>query len=110
MYVYFLIFTKFIMALTTRNWINKKGTATRNCKCGSWAKHWINLTGKTWPHQCSVEGCYNEPTLGAHIYNASVQGERIAPFCDSCNKREGTFNLKGDISVPFANKAITCEL
>ena len=95
--------------ITASNWKNKNGTSNRSCNCGTWKNHWINNSGKSWPKECSVEGCSNTPTLGAHIINSSVSGEKIAPFCDSCNKLSGTFNLKGGITVVSANKSDTCN-
>lgn len=97
------------MGLTATGWANKGGTGGRSCGCGSWKQHWLNCTGKSWPDACSISGCNSTPTLGGHIYNSEVMGERIAPICDSCNKLSGTFTLKGSISIPSANKAKTCE-
>ncbi len=95
--------------LTANNWKNKSGTGNRTCKCGSWKQHWINFAKKDWPKQCSVEGCMNEPTIGAHIINADVDGEKIVPMCDACNKKTGYFTLKGGISLVSANRSETCE-
>ena len=91
------------------NWKNKKGTSERSCVCGSWKNHWINFAKKDWPQYCSVQGCNNAPVLGAHVINAKVEGERIVPMCDSCNKLQGTFNLKGGVPVVKANTQETCE-
>ena len=95
--------------LTEKNWKNKAGTGERVCKCGSWKQHWVNFSKKPWPSQCSVAGCMNAPTLGAHIINDDVKGEKIVPMCDSCNKKTGTFNLKDGISLVNANRSETCE-
>lgn len=96
------------MDITPYGWSNKKGTAVRNCACGSWKQHWLNYSNQSWPSSCSVDGCYSFPTLGAHIYNSQVTGEKIVPMCDSCNKNEYTFNLKGGISLVSANTSETC--
>lgn len=74
------------MSITTTGWKNKKGTAQRSCKCGSWKQHWINCSRRKWPATCSVLGCSNIATLGAHIYNTDpkVTGEYIIPACDKC--------------------------
>ena len=74
-----------MVTVTNKGWKNKKGTGNRTCKCRTWKDHWINYSGKSWPTTCSVEGCTNKATLGAHIYNSKVNGERIVPACDSCN-------------------------
>lgn len=96
------------MSITATGWKNKGGTGDRACKCGSWAQHWVNYAHKPWPATCSVQGCNNQPTLGAHIINSAVAGEKIVPMCDSCNKLQGTFTLKGGITLPSANMAETC--
>ncbi len=96
------------MSITANGWSNKSGTADRSCNCGTWKQHWINYAKKPWPASCSVDGCSNQPTLGAHIQNPNVDGERIVPMCDSCNGLSGTFNLKGGITLPSANKSKTC--
>ena len=95
--------------VTAKGWKNKKGTAERFCNCGSWKKHWPNNSGKTWPASCSIAGCTNKPTLGAHIYNDQVEGEQIVPACDFCNKLDNEFNLKSSVILVPANKQETCE-
>ena len=99
------------MSITATGWKNKKGTSNRSCNCGSWKQHWINCSGKAWPEKCSISGCNNSATLGAHIYNtsSSVTGEYIVPACDSCNKLDSEFSLKGGITLISANKQNTCE-
>lgn len=97
------------MALPTSGWKNKGGTADRACKCGTWKQHWLNYSNKQWPTSCSVSGCTNKPTLGAHVINPDVTGERIVPMCDSCNKLKSSFSLKVDVVCPSANKSETCE-
>lgn len=96
------------MSIPTTGWSNKNGTGVRACRCGTWAQHWVRFSGKSWPAACSVQSCSNKPTLGGHVINSSVAGERVVPLCDSCNKLSGTFTLKGGVSVPSANRANTC--
>ncbi len=96
------------MSLPCKGWKNKVGTSDRSCACGSWKQHWINTSSKEWPTYCSVEGCFNRATLGAHIYNSDVSGERIAAMCESCNKNNREFSLKGGITLVSANQAKTC--
>lgn len=91
------------MGLPKNGWKNKVGTGNRICKCGSWKQHWINYSGKVWPATCSVEGCQHIPVLGAHVYNKDVQGERIVPMCDRCNKRDKYFSLKNNVACVYAN-------
>ena len=90
------------------NWKNKNGTGDRSCNCGSWEKHWINFSGEKWPDKCSVRGCTNKPTLGAHVIHSSVSGERIVPMCDSCNKNTKPFNLKASTAFADADTSKTC--
>ena len=97
------------MGLSSTGWKNKAGTSDRACKCGSWKEHWKIFANKEWPSTCSVKDCNNTPTLGAHVINPDVTGERIVPMCDSCNKVSGAFTLKGEITRPSANKTETCE-
>lgn len=96
------------MSITATGWSNKSGTSDRSCNCGTWQQHWLNYSKKSWPDSCSVKECTDSPTLGAHIYNPDVTGERIAPMCSSCNGLSGTFSLKGGVNLPSANKSETC--
>lgn len=96
------------MIITPYGWSNKKGTSIRSCKCGSWQQHWLNYSNQPWPQNCSVDGCFSSPTLGAHIYNPQVKGEKIIPMCNSCNQLEYSFNLRGSISLVSANTSETC--
>lgn len=89
-------------------WKNKAGTGNRSCICGSWKNHWINFSDEPWPEKCSVSGCSNKATLGAHVYNPNVTGEHIVPMCDSCNKRIYSFSLKDGITLISANQSETC--
>lgn len=97
------------MSLTTSGWKNKKGTSNRSCSCESWKQHWINISGESWPEKCSIYGCSSTPTLGAHIYNSNVSGEKIVPACDSCNKLSDEFDLKSGTTLVSANKSDTCD-
>jgi len=97
------------MKLPVSGWKNKKGTGNKSCKCGSWKDHWINFSNKVWPDLCSVDGCKKKPTLGAHVINPDVTGEKIVPMCDSCNKKVGIICLKPNIPIVLANIAETCE-
>lgn len=93
-------------------WKNKKGTSDRSCNCGTWKQHWINYSGESWPNKCSIYGCDNKATLGAHIFNSSY-GERdeyIVPACCSCNQSYEEFSLKSDTMLVSANRSKTCEL
>lgn len=97
------------MDVTAAGWSNKQGTAVRSCSCGTWKAHWLKFSGRVWPSYCSVAGCVNAATVGGHIINPVVTGERIVPLCDSCNKRVGVFSLDNGTMLVPANKAETCE-
>ncbi len=99
------------MRIIATGWKNKKGTSNRSCKCDSWKQHWINNLGKDWSDKCSILGCNNKAILGAHIFNTAsdVTGEYIVPACDSCNKLDREFDLKGGITLILANKQKICE-
>jgi hypothetical protein len=97
------------MKIPSTGWSNKKSKIERHCQCGSWKQHWINETEKPWPATCSILGCSNKPTVGAHITHTAIKGEKIVPMCDSCSAAIGTFTLKGGVTVPSGNKTITCE-
>ncbi|KUO52321.1 MAG: hypothetical protein APF76_04615 [Desulfitibacter sp. BRH_c19] len=97
------------MKVTASGWKNRGGTGSRSCNCGTWKQHWINCLGKSWPNECSISGCTNKATLGAHIINSEVSGEKIVPACDSCNKLSGEFTLKGGVTLVSANKKETCQ-
>lgn len=97
------------MEITASGWSNKGGTGGRNCSCGTWKQHWLNYSGKSWPASCSVNGCSSSPTLGAHIINKTVTGERIVPMCSSCNGLDNEFDLKGGVTLVNANTSETCD-
>lgn len=97
------------MKITNKNWKNKVGTSNRSCKCKTWKQHWLNGSNNSWPNVCSISGCSNTPTLGAHIINSNVSGERVIPACDSCNKLSDEFNLKEGVILVLANKSKTCN-
>ena len=96
------------MELTANGWKNKGGTADRACSCGTWKQHWSNYSNKSWPSVCSVQGCSTTPTLGAHVTNIDVSGERIIPMCSSCNNLRVAFNLDEGVALVKAKKADTC--
>lgn len=90
-------------------WKNKKGTGERFCSCGSWKNHWMNFSNEPWPNECSVFGCTNKPTLGAHVFRTDNSKEMIVPMCAACNKKEDEFLLKNCAKCVSANKSETCE-
>lgn len=97
--------------LPCEGWKNANGTSDRICRCGSWKNHWLRYSDVAlWPKTCSVEGCCNPATLGAHIYNPSISNKiYIVPMCDSCNQKRYTFILKNGINLASSNKQETCN-
>ncbi|MFA5044734.1 MAG: hypothetical protein WC542_02240 [Paludibacter sp.] len=97
------------MGLPAENWKIEDGSVGKECQCGSCKQHWINNTGKLWPGTCSVFGCHNTATVGAHIMNEEVEIAQIAPFCDSCNHLTKVFTLKEGVIVVRAAKCRLCN-
>jgi len=100
-----LVFTE----LSAKKWKNKKGTSERECKCGSWKQHWKKFSGENWPAVCTVYGCINSATMGAHIINNDSSEEWIVPTCDKCNHADNEFYVKNGTKFVSANKSKTCE-
>jgi len=48
---------------------NINGTSNNRCNCGSWLDHWKRSTGNP-AIFCSVIGCNNPATVGAHVQKA----------------------------------------
>ena len=93
-------------------WKNKRGTCEKDyCSCGCCKDHWLNFSNQEWPDQCSVVGCNNRATDGAHMYNSNESmREWIVPTCHKCNTTYDTeLPLKNGITLVSANKSITCE-
>ena len=84
--------------LPSSGWSNATGTGGKTCVCGSWKDHWKKHSAQPWPQACSVVGCSMTPLLGGHVKHPAVSGNRIAPMCDSCNKRTDTFSLLGTLT------------
>ncbi len=96
------------MGITVTGWRNVRGSGTRRCNCGSWAKHWEKYSNQPWPSHCSVEGCDGPPLLGAHVRNSLVLGHKIVPMCQPCNALVGAFTLRGGLALVNANQSETC--
>ncbi len=97
------------MSISTKEWSNKNGSGDQTCTCGTWEEHWLNFSNESWPESCSVEGCLNSATVGAHVINPQIFGERIVPMCGLCHQSRGSFNLKTNIAVPSAVTEKTCN-
>jgi len=93
---------------------NVNGTADRSCKCDSWLEHWEIFSNKT-TSSCSVSGCTNNATLGAHVTRPAAKNEDykthpyIVPMCSSHNGMHGEeFRTKENTTFVWANVAETC--
>ena len=96
------------MTLPASGWSNVDGTAKESCPCGTWTDHWVKHSGKSWPASCSVNGCAEAPTLGAHVSHPDSSEPWIVPMCDSCNGIDGTFTLVGDLVLVEAKPMQRC--
>lgn len=96
------------MTLPTGGWTNATGTTDDTCPCDTWKDHWKNNTDKSWPATCSVVNCNNSANVGAHVDNADAQGTWIVPMCSSCNGTDGSFDLKGGVTLVPAKTLKGC--
>jgi hypothetical protein len=91
---------------------NINGTHDRECKCGSWFKHWENFSGQKRPSRCPAYGCGNTNLVGAHVQkggDSKDQSWYIYPLCASHNKHEGELEVSNSYKLVSANKKKTCE-
>jgi hypothetical protein len=97
-------------ALYKHGWQNKSRTSERTCACGTWREHWLKFSGKPWPSKCSVSGCENDPTLGAHVVQETFTNkhEYIVPMCQACNAKMESFTVRSGTKFVSANKYETC--
>lgn len=88
-----------IRALLEASVENVEGTGGDRCsRCGSWIKHWENLSGKR-ADKCASVGCPNNATDGAHVYILPDRDSiYIIPLCHECNtSKVGAFDTKDGI-------------
>ena len=94
---------------------NEAGTAQRpKCSCGTWIDHWKKYSKKS-PGQCSVAGCNNDATDGAHVTRPAANNEDykthsyLVPMCRDHNVKHGeTFTSKPNCTFVWANVSETC--
>lgn len=95
---------------------NVKGTSGLTCNCGTWKKHWKNMTGRKWPKKCGIRGCSNPAEVGAHVkYDDRRTGDHwyILPMCRFHNgMRQKLAGVHADrrLWVIWVNRAGTCGL
>ncbi len=88
------------MSLPAKGWKNKGGTSKRG-ENPSMKSLWIKK-GFPWPDKCSVAGCDECATDGAHMINSSSESmeEWIVPTCHYHNEQEnGYIQLKGGVKL-----------
>ena len=91
-------------------WMNREGTSDKTCKCGTWLKHWENISKLELPYTCRVDNCNNAVEVGAHIHNPITHSaDYIVPMCKACNARIDRFHLKDETIIVLAEKYLTCE-
>ena len=95
-----------MIELPVDGWKNKKGTKDRiPAGYKSWLDYYQRLTNKT-DLTCSVAGCNNKATDGAHVYNTKTHSKAkyIVPLCHSCNMSQSELSLKQGIPLVSANQ------
>jgi len=97
------------MSLPAENWIPVRETKNIFCKYESMKNHWIKVSGKEWPGICSVSGCNNPATIGAHLVNKVVKAEIIIPLCDACYQVNKELNLKSGTTIVIAALCNSCK-
>ena len=95
---------------------NANGTAENECEnCGTWIAHWEKYS--TYYHgKCSIDGCDNDATLGAHVLRPLAENEKykthpyIIPMCIAHNNKSSkeTMKTKPKVDFVWANVAETC--
>ena len=83
-------------------WKNEKKTSNRVPPNDSWIDFWKENSGEKCPEECSVQGCSDIATDGAHVICDEIAGEYIIPMCKKCNNPNNTesFKLKiGTVAV-----------
>lgn len=94
------------MRTPTTGWSNQHGMGLHACSYANWKQQWIRKEHKPWPSTCSVKGCKNPATAGAHVRHPEIHGGAVVPVCEACLRRGGLFTLKEGITV---SGVIECE-
>ncbi|MBN3059738.1 hypothetical protein ABRP70_12330 [Pectobacterium odoriferum] len=70
---------------------NLNHTTGKTCSCGSWLKHWENITCQKSSY-CGNGGCTNNAEVGAHVKKSgnNDNAHYIVPLCKECNKKSST--------------------
>ena len=93
---------------------NLGGTGEHGCPCGTWLKHWENFSAQAPSAFCSVVGCIQAATLGAHVIRTgeTLVGllglQYIVPMCASHNSQAGAIDIDDRVQLVSADVAGTC--
>jgi hypothetical protein len=90
---------------------NINGTSDKDCVCGSWLKHWENLSSKA-ATSCSASSCSRIDLVGAHVQKEGTKDNSwfIIPLCTLHNGQHGkVVDVKAGTTFVSANKNETCE-
>ncbi|MBA5601713.1 hypothetical protein ABRP72_14070 [Pectobacterium carotovorum] len=70
---------------------NLNHTTGKKCSCGSWLKHWENITEQT-SSFCGNSVCTHDAEVGAHVKKSghTDNAHYIVPLCKECNKKSST--------------------
>jgi len=93
---------------------NEVGTGEKSCTCGPWLGHWEKHS-KRKASTCSVDGCTEVATVGAHISRPNAKSDvykthpQIVPMCKTHNGKHGAeFVSKANTTFVWANVKETC--
>jgi hypothetical protein len=89
---------------------NKNGTADKQCRCGTWLKHWENFSNQR-TEMCVVINCSNKKIDGAHVIKteSSDSNTYIVPLCKMHNQSIEILTISDSCKLVSANKSETCE-
>ncbi|WP_131548438.1 hypothetical protein [Pectobacterium brasiliense] len=84
---------------------NLNHTTGKACSCGSWLKHWENVTGQM-SIFCGNGACFNIAEVGGHVKKSGGNdgSHYIVPLCKTCNSSSFTdeFTLRKDYNLASA--------
>lgn len=88
---------------------NINGTASRNCRCGSWIQHWRNYSGQI-ATECRARNCSRKDLVGAHVQKDVSNNNNwyIVPFCNLHNQSRTKVELVALTVLVSANVSRTC--
>ena len=87
---------------------NINGTTKNHCCCGSWLKHWENISERK-ASTCAALMCHKVATDGAHVQiDGSIDNSwYIVPLCHEHNMYNDPLFVEEPLVL--ANISLTCE-